>query len=348
MVMSRGIKQVLYGAGFLLFFSGVMFGVYSLVFKAAPTCFDVRQNGAETGIDCGGGCAPCAQKYAQDIQVGAVGKFAANGKLVVVAALENPNDVYGFSDVVYTMKALDEQGELLGSASAHTFIYDKNTKGNRYIIDTLAVATGTVAEITVEFSDAEAVSSEEFIEPKITIKRSSTDIVGLKKVTEPVYVFKRNLIMKATGDDVKKLEEFLAQKQFFKKLPDITFDLDTKLALTAYQKAKKISPVSGIFDTKTRTTVNAEVDRITRFVVEPVHSAAVAGVVKNDDLVAAAKVIVTALLYDATGVQIGGSKTELDGLDAATERNFKILFAKETPIDKVDSARTRVFVDAIR
>lgn len=333
----------------MLFFSGVIFGVYLLMFKAPPTCSDAKQNGMETGIDCGGGCAPCGQKYAQNIEVSSVVKFPfGSARTVIVIYLKNPNDDFGFRDVIYTIEAKDASGEATGMVNGHMFMYDRSAKIGRYIVATIDVPIENIADTSITFSAPQVVPKDEFIEPRVSIKRSSTDIVGLRKITEPSYVFVKDLAMKATGDDVKKLEEFLYQKQFFKKLADSTFDLDTKLALIDYQKARRISPASGIFDAKTRAKVNAEVDRVTKLVVQPESSVSISGNVKNDDIKGASKVVITGLLYDSMGVQLGGSKTELDELSAAEERIFKIVFPKTTEIDRVDTTRTRLFVDSIQ
>lgn len=347
--MNRGLKQFVYGAGFLLFFSGVMFGVYSLVFKAAPTCFDAKQNGTETGVDCGGGCAPCGQKYARDIEVDSMVTFSSGDtRTVVVAYLKNPNDDFGFRDVIYTITAKDGSGATIGTASDHAFLYDRASKGGSYLIATIGAAKENIADISIVFTEPQVAAREDFIEPKVSVQRSTTDIVGLKKVTEPLFVFTRDLGMKTTGDEVQKLEEFLYQKQFLKKLPNGAFDLDTKLALTDYQKARKIAPANGIFDARTRTRVNAEIDRVTKFVIESNGSVTIGGTIKNNDIVNASRVVVTGLLYDATGIMIGGSKTEINDMQAAEEQAFKIVFPKTVPIDKIDTTRTRVFVDSIK
>ncbi|KKR13082.1 MAG: Carboxyl-terminal protease [Candidatus Wolfebacteria bacterium GW2011_GWC2_39_22] len=345
--MSRGIKKFVYGIGFLLFFAGVIFGIYTVVFKAKPTCFDNKQNAQETGVDCGGVCAPCAQRYAQDITVESIIKFPANGRVVVIADLRNDNEDYGFRDVVYTMIAEDETGSVLGSTSNHTFIYDGKTKGSRYIVDLLDVPAKDIFALKVEFSAPEIVSSKEFTEPFVSIKRSSTDVVGLRKVIEPAYVFSREIKVGMTGDDVKNLEDFLYKKQLLKKFPDGTFDADAVIALKAYQKSKKL-PTSGVLDTRTRTSINAEVDRVAKIVIDPNASVSISGNVKNDDLLPASKIIITGFLYDALGIQLGGSKTEINNLEAAAEEDFKIVFAKDIPLDKVDGTKTRVFIDSIK
>lgn len=347
-VMNRGLKQFIYGAGFLLFFSAVAFGVYVLVFRSAPSCFDVRQNGKEMGIDCGGPCAPCEQKYALSIEVSGVTQFGSGGKTVVVVAMHNPNDDYGFKDVTYRLKGLAMDGSVVASVSGHAFIYDRKTKGNRYLVDTLEASSDSITKVVVEFSNPQVVAREELVEPDVNIMRYVTDIAGLGRVTEPVFVFTKEINTTTIGNEVKQLEDFLYQKQFLKKLPDGTFDADTRTALVAYQKARSIIPASGLFGPLTRAKVNAEVDRITRLVVEPRGSVAVSGAIKNNDLVASAKTVVTALLYDASGIWLGGSKTELENVQATEERVFKVVFPETVPVDRIDETKTRVFVDSIK
>lgn len=347
--MTRGIKQLIYGAGFLVFFSGIIYGVYAATFRAMPTCSDTRQNGNETGIDCGGGCVPCAQKYAQEIGTDSIVKFAAGGeRTVVVAYLKNPNDDVGFRDVVYTITATNGRGETVATASDRIFMYDRSSKIGRYVVATLDVALSDIADMKIAFSSPQLVGKEEFVEPRVNIKRSATDVVGVKTLTEPSYVFTKDLAVNATGDDVKKLEDFLYKKQFLRQFADGVFDTDTKVALTEYQKAKKITPANGSFNAKTRAQVNAEMERITRIVAEPNGSVSINGNVKNDDLAAARKIVITGLLYDTMGVQLGGSKTELSDMESTDERTFKILFPKDIPLERIDATRTRLFVDAIK
>lgn len=257
--MSRGLKQAIYGAGFLLFFSAVVGGIYALMFRAAPTCFDSKRNGAETGIDCGGTCVPCAQKYVRDIVVKNVITFAINGKVAAVADIGNPNDDYGFRVVDCTMTARDGSGVSVGSAALREFIYDRKTKGNRFVVGVIDAQGAEVSDVRVACSGSDAAFRDEFVEPNIVINRSSTGIAGLKNT-----------------------------------------------------------------------------------------SVVVSGSVKNNDLVSAAKVVVTALVYDVSGIPLGVSKTELDGLQVKEERVFKLLFPETTPIDKVDTTKTRVFVDSIK
>lgn len=75
------------------------------------------------------------------------------------------------------------------------------------------------------------------------------------------YVFSKNLTVGSIGPDVQALQRFLTQKGFM-LLPTGTafgkFGPKTKAALTAYQRSKAITPLSGFFGPKTRAIVNAE------------------------------------------------------------------------------------------
>lgn len=346
--MSRGTKQFAYGAGFLLFFSIIIIGSYLLVLKPTPTCFDKIQNQKELGIDCGGGCAPCEQKYAKDIEVDSVVKFpAGSAKTVVVVYLKNPNDDYGVRSVLYTMEVKGESGEMIQTISDHTFVYDRKAKSGRYLLVTVNAAIENIFDIAIKFSEADVVAQEDFVEPGVSVKQSTTNIVGLRKVMEPVYVFTKDLGMKAVGEDVFQLEGFLAKRQLFTKIPDTTFDLDTKLALTEYQKNKKIAPANGILSGATRTIVNSEIERITKIIVDPDSSVTVSGNIKNNSVVKASKVYITSFIYDTTGVQLGASQTMLEDMDAAEERAFRIIFPKTVQVDRIDTTRTKIFVDSL-
>jgi hypothetical protein len=347
--MSRGLKQFAYGAGFLLFFSVIIFGGYALLLKPAATCFDKIQNQKELGADCGGPCAPCEQKYAKDIEVENITKFpAGDAKTVVLISIKNPNDDYGVRDVLYTVEAKGANGEVLQMINDHTFMYDRKAKSGRYLVVTVNTAMENIFDVVVTFSGPDVVPSGDFIEPAVVVKQSTTDITGLKKITEPVYVFTKDIGMKTTGPDVFQLETFLAKKGFFKKTPDGTFDLDTKLALTEYQKSRKVVQAKGIFDAATRKMVNGEIDTITKIVVDQDSSVVVNGNIKNNGVVKASKVIITSFVYDQSGVLLGVSQTELENMDAAAERAFRIIFPKTVHVDLIDVTRTKIFVDSIQ
>ena len=80
-------------------------------FNHQPTCFDGKQNGNETGIDCGGSCQKVCLadilnplvKYTRIFQAG-------DGLYGAVAIIENPNPLLLAENVPYTFKVFDKDG----------------------------------------------------------------------------------------------------------------------------------------------------------------------------------------------------------------------------------------------
>lgn len=89
--------------------------VFLLVYKA-PTCFDLRQNGKETGIDCGGSCARLCQSAFLPPSIkwgGAKLEKLADGLYNISAYLVNPNINGAAKDVPYRMSLYDAAGVLI-------------------------------------------------------------------------------------------------------------------------------------------------------------------------------------------------------------------------------------------
>ncbi len=65
------------------------------VFYKTPTCTDQKQNGGETGIDCGGSCTTVCSAQAQPARVVFARALQQSGRSDLIAYLENPNaDAY--------------------------------------------------------------------------------------------------------------------------------------------------------------------------------------------------------------------------------------------------------------
>lgn len=97
-----GIALLVLGVGVPLFFT----------FYKAPTCFDGKKNGSETGIDCGGSCTKvCSSSFLvipspQWVRF----KEIAPGTYNVAAYIINPNINGGASRVPYKLELLDKDG----------------------------------------------------------------------------------------------------------------------------------------------------------------------------------------------------------------------------------------------
>jgi hypothetical protein len=88
--------------------------LYTTFFTAAPTCFDRVQNGAETGIDCGGGCALVCANQAQPPKLLWSRVFATSPTTYTAAAyIENDNPGAGARAVGYSFQLFDADNQLI-------------------------------------------------------------------------------------------------------------------------------------------------------------------------------------------------------------------------------------------
>lgn len=126
----RLAKQIIYGCFYLIFFGGVIAGIYFLFLKPAPSCFDKVQNQGETGVDCGGPCGTVCTAGASSIElVGRVMTFSiAPHQGSLLAQIKNPNAALAARNFTYKFSWYDASGALVGSASGDSFIYASEVK----------------------------------------------------------------------------------------------------------------------------------------------------------------------------------------------------------------------------
>ncbi|TSD02861.1 MAG: hypothetical protein Athens071426_373 [Parcubacteria group bacterium Athens0714_26] len=75
----------------------------------------------------------------------------------------------------------------------------------------------------------------------------------------------------------------------------------------------------------------------------------VSGVIKNVNSFSIARIIINAVLVNKAGSALGATRTEIDDLNAFSERNFSV-FAQVDPflINQVDASNTQFFIEARR
>ncbi len=108
----------------LLVVAGLIFfaASYKIIFRA-PTCSDQKQNGTETGIDCGGTCArfcsadvlPLSVLWARALPV-------TNSVYNAVAYVENKNPNAGAPKIEYEFRLYDADNKLVVSRSGSTYV----------------------------------------------------------------------------------------------------------------------------------------------------------------------------------------------------------------------------------
>lgn len=131
----RSIKRLGFGILFLIIISPIIWFIYGAYFQSAPTCFDNRKNGAETGIDCGGGCISCDIKNLSSIQASSdkIIKFDLSDGFGIVAEIYNPNSAWAVKSFDAQLNLKDSLGNIVNSYSyKNLFIYAGELK---YIVE---------------------------------------------------------------------------------------------------------------------------------------------------------------------------------------------------------------------
>jgi hypothetical protein len=125
---SRKSKQFFYGIFYLAILFFLIYGIY-LIFKPAPSCFDNIQNEGETGVDCGGPCAPCTFNLAPLQEIGQVKILPLdNTSVSLLAQIQNSNSGFGAFKFDYVFNVYDNKGKEVASLGGNSYIYPGKTK----------------------------------------------------------------------------------------------------------------------------------------------------------------------------------------------------------------------------
>lgn len=131
-VMSkRVLKQLAYGGFYLIVLLGLGGIVYVTNFKAAPSCFDRKQNGGELDVDCDGPCAkvctPSSIRLPKVINFPQVitlrDSSGASLGVTVLARIENANADYAVRTLPYAVTIFDSGGTSRVTKSGDLTIY---------------------------------------------------------------------------------------------------------------------------------------------------------------------------------------------------------------------------------
>lgn len=158
-----------------------LWGVWNSFFNTAPTCFDGKQNGDETGIDCGGSCALICQDQAHAPTVLWSRAFRTGASSYTAAAyIENNNPGAGAKAVQYSFQLFDANNQLIVERDG---TMDLPPVVDIPIIET-GINTGTraVARTLFAFSQVpvwEKVPQQNYVIPTITQPQHAADYSSL-------------------------------------------------------------------------------------------------------------------------------------------------------------------------
>lgn len=116
-------RQIFYVVILLAFLSFFAFLIISPRLNKAPSCVDKKQNGDETGIDCGGSCARACLAQADKISILWTRAFkVVPGRYNAVAYLENHNKNTAINRINYRFRFADANNVYIGKRDGTTYV----------------------------------------------------------------------------------------------------------------------------------------------------------------------------------------------------------------------------------
>ena len=164
-------RQLFYVAIVLVFFGALGFLIIYPHLNQAPTCTDGKQNGTETGVDCGGSC-PLACTFQVD-QISILWSRAFRvvpGRYNAVAYLENHNQNTAIYKINYRFRFADKDNVYIGKREGSTYV----PPSGKFAVFEPAIDMGNSVPIytTFEFSETPVwiqVSQEKIDQLKVLV-----------------------------------------------------------------------------------------------------------------------------------------------------------------------------------
>ena len=146
-------RQFFYVGVLLLFFLIFGFLVTYSRFNQSPTCADGKQNGSETGVDCGGSCQLACVSQVDPITILWSRAFKViPGRYNAVAYLENHNKNAAVQSIRYKFRFADKDNIYIGKREGSAFI----PPAGRYAIFEPGIDVGNSIPVYTTFEWAEA------------------------------------------------------------------------------------------------------------------------------------------------------------------------------------------------
>jgi len=172
--MKRELKQFIYGGIYLTVFGLIVWGFFNAFIVKEPTCFDLKQNQGEMGVDCGYPCESCELKNIISLSTkGRVQVFELQGGVIsLLGRVFNSNKNHD-GEFSYRFTLYDRSDKKLDTFSGEGLVYADG--------ETLLNSAGTLKPDIVERAeldifDVEWSRTEKFLRPNILVKNASTTI----------------------------------------------------------------------------------------------------------------------------------------------------------------------------
>lgn len=176
-IMTWALKrQIFYITILVLFISVFGFLIIYPNISKAPTCTDNKQNGDETGIDCGGSCPKACVYQVDQVSVLWARAFkVVPGRYNAVAYLTNHNQNEAIENITYRFRFADANNVYIGKREGSTFV----PPGGNFAVFEPAIDVGSSTPVYVSF---------EFTEEPVWLQVSPEKINQLKVLVSNIQL----------------------------------------------------------------------------------------------------------------------------------------------------------------
>ena len=160
-----------------------------------PNCFDTKQNGDETGLDCGGSCQLlCTNQVTQPVVLWERSFKVSDGVYNLLAYIENPNPTAFVRNAPYIFKIYNEENVVIGEKKGVVSIAPKSVRpvieNNIQTFEQIPTRTTFefVGDLTYEQTqpkDSLVIIKDEFIENELKKPRIKAKIQNISLKTIP-------------------------------------------------------------------------------------------------------------------------------------------------------------------
>ncbi len=157
-------RQLFYLGVLALFFLITGLLIVYPAFNKSPTCTDGKQNGSETGVDCGGSCRLACVAEVDPISILWSRSFRViPGRYNALAYLENKNERAIISKINYRFRFADKDNVFIGKREGSTYV----PPAGRFAIFEPAIDVGNSIPVYTTFEFTEAPAWEQAPQGKI-------------------------------------------------------------------------------------------------------------------------------------------------------------------------------------
>lgn len=195
--MSWGTKRrnLVLSILFLFIIIPVSFIAFILLYEP-PSCFDTKQNGGETGVDCGGSCQLVCTSQAFDPVVLWERYFRVDeGIYNVLAYVENPNPTAEIVQASYVFKLFNEENVLIAEKPGIITLAPKSV---RPIIETgLQTAKQVPTRVTFDFTSQFVFEKKD---PKDALVIVKNEVIENERTSPRVKAAVQNISLQILND----------------------------------------------------------------------------------------------------------------------------------------------------